>query len=197
METLQIDVNGLRAVILAASKNDIRYYLNGALIEVKSGVVTLVATNGHMMHVYKQAETVEGEDVRIIVELADINLMLKSKPGKQVQLKFDRSGTSISIGKIIGEQIAAKYPDWRHIFKNDVDPCNVPGIAINPEYLSATAKALKILTLNAKWAFPEITSLDCGKKYLVQDKNVNNFSSVIMAVQDGKTEGGIYDWCKK
>ena len=40
-------MNALKAVIVTAAKNDVRYYMNTVLLEVQREKVTLVSTDGH------------------------------------------------------------------------------------------------------------------------------------------------------
>ena len=45
----RIDHDVIKALLIAMPKHDIRYYLVGALIDVRESDVTLVATDGHML----------------------------------------------------------------------------------------------------------------------------------------------------
>lgn len=51
MTTLVIPTSTLRAVSLAMAKNDIRYYLNGMLIEATGSTARLVAADGHRLNI--------------------------------------------------------------------------------------------------------------------------------------------------
>lgn len=44
-----IDIRALKAVAVAASTEQTRYYLNGVCLQVAKGEATMVATNGHFM----------------------------------------------------------------------------------------------------------------------------------------------------
>lgn len=46
-----LDLDALDRVLIAAGKQDIRYYLNGVMLDLTEGV--LVGTDGHRMHVYR------------------------------------------------------------------------------------------------------------------------------------------------
>jgi DNA polymerase III sliding clamp (beta) subunit (PCNA family) len=44
-----VDHEVIKSLLIAMPKQDIRYYLVGALIDVRESDVTLVATDGHML----------------------------------------------------------------------------------------------------------------------------------------------------
>ena len=49
-------LNAIKAVNHLSETKDIRYYLNGILVEATKTHTTLVATDGHVMGVYKNEE---------------------------------------------------------------------------------------------------------------------------------------------
>jgi DNA polymerase III sliding clamp (beta) subunit (PCNA family) len=51
MSTINLSLSQLRAALLIAAKQDVRYYLNGVYVECDSIRTRVVATNGHMMYV--------------------------------------------------------------------------------------------------------------------------------------------------
>lgn len=74
--TITLDRRGVRAVSLFAARQDIRYYLQGVLVEATSDATRLVATNGHVMglHHSTQSNTVS-EPTSIIVPIGVITLI--------------------------------------------------------------------------------------------------------------------------
>jgi DNA polymerase III sliding clamp (beta) subunit (PCNA family) len=87
--------NCLKAVSLAMAKDDIRYYLNGMLVECNGQTVRLVATDGYRLHIMDvpQPEPAEGEAAcpalpeGVIVPRALVDWALKnSKKGQIIEL---------------------------------------------------------------------------------------------------------------
>ncbi len=60
MKTVTVNVNHIRAALLCSSKSDLRYYLNGVLIELCQDDVRIVATDGHRL-ICLRSEYAEGE----------------------------------------------------------------------------------------------------------------------------------------
>ena len=139
----------LRAVSRFAAKKDIRYYLNGVLIEVYANVAYIVATNGHALAVGRIARDdhalMEGQGAAII----PAEFLAKIKTGRVLELILTVSDAEDGVSdftlddvsegtKTSGKTIDGKFPDWRRVV-----PSKVSGIPsqFNPEYLSVCMKA--------------------------------------------------------
>lgn len=112
----------LRFASSAAALKDIRYYLNGVLIELRAASLTMVGTDGSRIAVIESVVGLPAvNEADIIVSAADIKMLLgavkrEDLPGLQIDsnegtlhLK-DRSGRDWPLKGIEG-----KYPDWRRI----------------------------------------------------------------------------------
>lgn len=53
MNVINIERDALRAMLHLAAKNDVRFYLNGILVEANAGTTRLVATDGTVLGVYQ------------------------------------------------------------------------------------------------------------------------------------------------
>ena len=53
MHYVNLPVNYLKASLLVAASNDIRYYLNGVLVRVRENDVLIAATDGHRLSVFQ------------------------------------------------------------------------------------------------------------------------------------------------
>ena len=58
---LTIDHAILKALLVVASKQDIRYYLKGVLVDVRAQDVTLVSTNGTVLLAVPYPDNIEGD----------------------------------------------------------------------------------------------------------------------------------------
>jgi DNA polymerase-3 subunit beta len=131
----------LKAAALIAATNDIRYYLNGVLVEVLNQEARLVATDGHRMAIFRKQ--VEGAlPGRFIVPTQIIEMFktdVKSKlevvfeydpnnPAARVTL--DYKGVAIQFNPIDG-----KYPTYEQTMNTAAKPNGKVG-TFNPDYIS-------------------------------------------------------------
>lgn len=128
---ISIEPGIIKALIIASAKNDVRYYLNGVLVEVCSEYVTLVSTDGHiMLAVPLPANAIEGD--RIVGEYIVPRSLLESvKPCKigrtvlplvleisadvgvkeQPVISLTLKGATQGIDK----PVDGHFPDWRRV----------------------------------------------------------------------------------
>lgn len=124
----------IKAVMLAAAKKDIRYYLNGVM--VRNGEIA--ATNGHMLLLIK-SESIKS-DGEYIIGNDTLNMIVKShkgiKGGNRVEVIDSMAITGSN--KLSINPVDGKFPDV-----NRVIPQETSGeIAhFNYEYLLACQKA--------------------------------------------------------
>lgn len=122
-----IDAQYLPMLAAFAGKQDVRYYLNGMLIEKAGcGGAYLVATNGHAMLVVHD-ETAEVGDKPMIVPLPPL-LVAQSKHARRVTFDGKRatlSGLAVRslldaddgfVLQIAAREIDGRYPNWRCVF---------------------------------------------------------------------------------
>ena len=140
-----INIRMLKAVAVAASTEQTRYYLNGVNLQVANGDAIMVATNGHFMLGARWAIDV-AEACTCIIPLALIkSLKLDRKAGDMAEFTFD--GTTITIkyaGNTYGSgAVDGSFPNWRPI----VPKAPASGVAaqFNVEYLAAFAAAARIM----------------------------------------------------
>lgn len=133
---LTIDHAILKALLLVASKQDIRYYLKGVLVDVRSQDVTLVATNGTVLLAVPYVDNVEGD--RLVgqwiiprealeavkpckVGRTTLPITIEILPGAQTP-DPERPGVTIKAPDTIivtgattttTKPVDGRYPDWR------------------------------------------------------------------------------------
>ncbi len=136
---LTIEHNILKALLLVAPKNDIRYYLKGVLVDVRAQDVALVATNGHvLLSVPYVDDNIEGD--RAVGQWIIPREALEAvKPGKVGRTTLpitveiipgaqtpdpDRPGVTIKAPDAITitgttttttKPVDGRYPDWRRV----------------------------------------------------------------------------------
>jgi hypothetical protein len=117
----------LAATLPTMAEKDIRFYLNGALIEVtQCGQVHLISTDGHVMLVgrIRQAWTnSQPEPMRLIIPREVVAQAAKGRTPETVLAQLD--DTRWTLGDIVFTPIDGKFPDWRRV--------NVTGTQLGPE----------------------------------------------------------------
>lgn len=140
---VSIQANHLRAAACCAAMQDIRYYLNGALVEVRATETRIVATDGNMAAVLRDEVLVGRQEPMpdVIIPNATIKLALGLK-SKVLSLVFDAEGKKWSLGGIPFTPCDGLFPAYRRIV-----PCTHTGEAaqFNPEFIAAFAKIGKAL----------------------------------------------------
>lgn len=147
MFTLPLQKADLRAALHIAAKNDVRYYLNGVLIECSATESRIVATDGHVLCAIKSEapQQFEGEPMQSLIIPRDVVAKIK-KPTRRavlpsfVVLAYDgKTGTlTVDGSPDTFRPIDGRFPDWRRVF-----PKTVSGITgqYDPELMVRFSKA--------------------------------------------------------
>lgn len=136
----------LAAMLLLAAKNDIRFYINALLVEISPDDVRIVATNGHILGVYRiEEKTSVDEPVSIIIPREVVEQIRPSKSVAGVILRRHDDGTCalVDLDMTFGfTPTAAQFPDYRRVV-----PEKVSGRSghYNPEYLATFVRVAKAL----------------------------------------------------
>lgn len=117
---MEINLRALKAVSLAASIEETRYYLKGVHVEVQGNNLTMVATNGHLL-MGMQFPT-DAAPCNIIVPLDLIRRIKLVRKIDEAELEID--GTQITIkyaGGVYGAAVVdGSFPDWRRICPKEI-----------------------------------------------------------------------------
>lgn len=159
------DINKLKAAMVCAAKEDIRYHLNGVLVEVHKDQVLMVSTDGHRMSVIREylcnpvPEQLIGKS--FIVPLSLIITAVKAIDRRfSFYFEFTRDKDlvqhdgslkeyySVKIGSDLGVGVSdkcvdGKYPDWRFIIPKSIGPA-MGTFAADPAYLGDYVKMIKL-----------------------------------------------------
>lgn len=143
-ETLKLCAKSVRAAILFAAKNDVRYYLNGILLDHRGYIV---ATNGHVMIRIENEECkrlskdqiIGIKGAKIPAKANYLDLISDSNKGGFVRFSVGHGLADIQEARLF-EVIDGKYPDIdRVVPTSDLQPTDK--IGINPEYVALVGKA--------------------------------------------------------
>ena len=121
MSTLELSVLQIRGLILASAKGDLRYYLNGVLVDYESGLV--VSTDGSCL--LKLAVDIKELDEYDSVIVPRVALETISKGGKAtdiVEIIHTVNRSILARGTLIVEfnPIDGNYPDWQRVVPKDI-----------------------------------------------------------------------------
>ncbi|MCA3503149.1 MAG: hypothetical protein IOD05_07865, partial [Rhodobacter sp.] len=148
-----IPVDTIKALLLAAARNDVRYYLNGICMDVApNGSAVAVSTDGHILLALpvERAEddgepraTVAGQYVIPRDVLEGLKAPLK---GGAATVTIDVGAKTVTVA-VAGKASSAalvdgKFPDWRRVV-----PRKVSGLVsqFNAEYVATFGKIHKLL----------------------------------------------------
>lgn len=157
MQVITIDRKALKACALFAAKKDIRYYLNGVLIESTPLETRIVGCDGHTLGVHRSAA--KGDNLGVftgIIPLDTVTAILKWKSPVRSddipvtltaqdngEIRADYCGQSI-----IFKCIDGKFPDYQRVIPAEL---NGEKAFFNPDYLIRLRDASKVL--NTSFAF--------------------------------------------
>lgn len=178
----------LKAMINLASKQDIRYYLNGVFVEFNQVTTRLVATCGHKMGLLNHSsEDNQGAGTLIIPREVIENLPKAAADHELIFIKSDGNATGWTIvipggSQIVFQQIEGSFPDYRRVcnFKTSGEAAS-----FNYEYLVQFLKVQKALggsKTNTVNLYQNGTS-----GALVTLAGVDNFAGVIMPMRSDAT----------
>lgn len=132
----------IKAAAVIAARNDIRYYLNGVLVEVLKDEARLVSTDGHRMLILRK--TVPAAAPGRFIVPHDVIDMLKPHPKYKLDAEFtynpDSTTARVTMEYMtIGIQfnpIDGKYPDYdKTLHKASVKPSGEVA-TFNPTYVT-------------------------------------------------------------
>ena len=140
MTTITLKIKDIKAVSYAMGNKDIRYYLNGMLVEHNGVETRLAATDGHRIHLVRveHNNALVSEPVKYIVPRDFILQLIKTKFSKyaikQFTLTFSDMKVSAALpngGEIISKLIDGTFPDYCRVI-----PRSLSGeySYLNPEY---------------------------------------------------------------
>ncbi|MGH8557550.1 MAG: DNA polymerase III subunit beta [Methylococcales bacterium] len=112
-------LNILRSTNFCMATHDVRYYLNGLMIEIDSSHIGAVASNGHRLAMYNEKlDTLMDIDARFIIPrkgVMELLRLLGSNSDKMVGLRVSNSNIEISLDEkiFLSKLIDGKFPDFK------------------------------------------------------------------------------------
>jgi len=137
--------NALERVSHAMAENDVRYYLNGMLFEIKQTGLRCVATDGHRLAMGEIAVQINSDEVeQVVVPRKSIGLISKAiSLAAEVSVSIEKSKISINTGKVclVSQLIEGNYPHYEKVI-----PKTNKKLVIDRHVLIAALQRANILT---------------------------------------------------
>jgi DNA polymerase-3 subunit beta len=108
----------------AMAQQDVRYYLNGLLLDLDGRTLRTVASDGHRLAVYEEALEVEGEGRQIIIprkgvlELA--RLLGEGVESVTVQIAPNTVRVNLGAVSFAAKLIEGRFPDFQRVMPRDL-----------------------------------------------------------------------------
>ena len=135
----------LNSTAYAMAQQDVRYFLNGLLLEVGNGLINAVSTDGHRLAKNQVAHSELLGDIKqsIIPRKAvqEISKFLNNDSEEPIHIGINSSHISISTKgyQFISKLIDGKYPEYQKVIPNNLDKKIVLNKVLLSEMLTRTA----------------------------------------------------------
>lgn len=184
METVTIDRGALRGMLNLAAKKDIRYYLNGLLVEATPEKTRLVATDGHVLGIYTCNATANDANTGNVSVILPRDLCERIKAEKNIPLvMLEVDGDNVTLvdcgQRIGGKRIDGNFPDYTATIPAEADE-HKPG-NFNPELMMRFAKFAKAIGHNPQSV--RLTQNGPNRAALVTIGGERGFVGVIMPLR--------------
>ena len=129
-ETISVDQKQFKRLLektqFAMAQQDVRYYLNGMLLEILEKTVRTVATDGHRlaMSEFKEAAPAELDLQVIIPRKAIVELIRLLDDGdKEIKIELSSNHVRFHIGETIftSKLIDARFPDYHRVMPDNAN----------------------------------------------------------------------------
>jgi len=112
----------LDKTVFCMANQDVRYYLNGLLLNISNSKLKLVASDGHRLSIYEdQLEQPAGFEARIILPRKGVLELSRLLDDHDAELKVEFSANNIRIyiNNLIfsAKLVDSKYPDFNSVFQ--------------------------------------------------------------------------------
>ncbi len=124
IESFEIAEDVLKGLLertqFAMAQQDVRYYLNGLLLEVRGGRIRAVATDGHRLAISEaEDEDLLGKDIQVIVPrkaVMELGRLLEKK-GSKIGVEISSAHIKVTIAEttFISKLIDGRFPDYERV----------------------------------------------------------------------------------
>ncbi len=114
----------LDKTLFCMANQDVRYYLNGLLLNISNSKIKLVASDGHRLSIYEDyLDQSTGYEARIIFPRKGVLELsrLLDDPDAELKVEFSSNNIRIFIKNLIfsAKLVDSKYPDFGKVFQQE------------------------------------------------------------------------------
>jgi DNA polymerase III subunit beta len=135
--------------IFAISTEDSKYTLSGALMLIKPGSITMVATDGHRLAHIEKSEPFEdvSEEIRVLVPkkaMAELVKLVEGVENEKIEFSRDDNHLFFDIGKrlLVARMLTGQFPNFEAVLPRNNDRT----VAIDREEIAAAVRRVAILS---------------------------------------------------
>lgn len=114
----------LSSTAFAMAQQDVRFYLNGVLLEIKPGTLTAVATDGHRL-AYNETACSSEAKAQVIVPRKAVTEMLRLLPNDETEVMLALGSNHLRLTlpglRFTTKLIDARYPEYQRVMPKDLD----------------------------------------------------------------------------
>lgn len=186
--SITIRLNYLRAARKLSAVEDIRYYLNGVLVEVRSDQVRYVATDGYACLVVRD-DSGGGEPCSLIVPNQVIDHFppfRTDKPSLGPTLHYDPANPSAEcrLGNVMFEPVKGKFPDYEKLIP---ETATKEWTTIQPAFVQRFHEAAKLVFGGKSRSYVEFWPNGPEKVCLVRAQGGDEFVGAVMPFKGSST----------
>ncbi len=126
----------LDKTLFCMANQDVRYYLNGLLLNISNTKLKLVASDGHRLSIYEDSlNESTGFESRIIFPRKGVHELSKllDDPELELKIQFSNNNIKVHFKNIVfsAKLVDSKYPDFSKIFDQDFfSPIQIPRLPL-------------------------------------------------------------------
>ena len=114
----------LDKTLFCMANQDVRYYLNGLMLNISNSQLRLVASDGHRLSVYDDTlQQATGLESRIIIPRKGVMELSRILDNSDTELKVEYSKNNLRVVNnnfiFSAKLVDAKYPDFSKVFQQD------------------------------------------------------------------------------
>ena len=114
----------LDKTVFCMANQDVRYYLNGLLLNVSNTKLKLVASDGHRLSIYEgNLDQATGFEARIILPRKGVLELsrLLDEPDAELKVEFSSNNIRVFIKNLVfsAKLVDSKYPDFGKVFQQE------------------------------------------------------------------------------
>lgn len=132
----------------AIAVEDVRYYLNGLYFEIKSNLITAVATDGHRLALYRSTQKIPlpQQQIAPIIPRKTVLELLKilKDSGSELKIDFAENTIVFSSGnlKLTSKLIDGRFPDYERVIPKN----NEHIVRVDKEELRSAIQRVSVLS---------------------------------------------------